>query len=131
MCLCLCLRIFDIGCSELQKERREALNRKRVYVCVLTTTWVFSQRACSVCVCVCVFVCILRRSFSRGTLPATREFKTQNLTVSWKLGVRRIRIRIGRRSYKFRIVVLPAEYVTLAKKKRACGSLEELTKFDI
>ena len=79
----------------------------------------------------------LRRQYTRmsrdlhDTLPATREFETHNSTASWKLGVRRIWIRMGPRSYKFRIVVLPAEYVIFAENKSACGSWDDLPKPDI
>ena len=38
---------------------------------------------------------------------------------------------MGPRSYKFRIVVLPAECVIFGENKSACGNLEELTKPDI
>ena len=54
-----------------------------------------------------------------ATLPATRELQTLNETVSWKLGVRRIRIRMGPQSYNFRIVVLPAEFVLFCREKKA------------
>ena len=67
----------------------------------------------------------------RSTLPATREFKTLNSTVFWKLGFRKKWIRIGPRSYKFRTVVLSSEYVFfVGREKSACGSWEDLPKPD-
>ena len=93
-----------------------------------------------------------------NTLPATPNFETQISMVSWQLGVRRFRFRMGPRSYKFRIVVLPEKYivfggkqrlrqlgrahqawymsnnlrnVVLAEKKSACGSWEDHPKSDM